>query len=167
MLHLERNNDMIIGIYILDHQFTLSTCHVHIQFILKLLSPNRYTKKHEVSPLLCLNKNSNGFLWQNGLISAPGCNIINHWNLYHFGWTIGKIIRLLQNSLAACLWLRMKDFPKPVGNNPSFPARRYGTHLGWDCYWSTSQKHFLISPQISQTGANLPLVLSSVRGAKF
>ena len=64
-----------------------------------------------------------------------------------------KHYQTIANSLAACLQLRIKDFPKPVGNIPS------STHLAWDCYWITYEKHLIISPQISQTGANFPLAL--------
>ena len=99
---------------------------------------------------------------------APGCNIINHLNLYHF-WMDHK--KHHQNTAKQPSYMsvtKMKDFPKPVWNIPSFPASRYGTHLGWDSsYLSTSQKHFLISPQISQTGANLSLALSSVYGGNL
>ena len=66
---------------------------------------------------------------------APGCNIINHWNLYYFWMDHKKHYQTIANSLAACLQLRVKDFPKPVGNIPS------STHLAWDCYWITYEKH--------------------------
>ena len=90
-------------------------------------------------------------------IGAPGCNIINHWNLYHFWMDHKKHHQTIAKQLSCMCATKRKDFPKPVGNIPSFPASRYGTHLGWDSYWSTSQKKLFNITPISQTGANFPL----------
>ena len=48
---------------------------VHIQSILKLLSPNQSTKEHEVSPLLCLNKNTDASFDRMAYIATENTNI--------------------------------------------------------------------------------------------